>query len=145
MSNLVIVFGILIWPLSFVVAALVVLIRIPILIHRGRKEINCGIEAVHESYEYRYEDTEDYKEEVIEEELPFCQLFAITPNMSLLIDHVEMCPDETAFIRVVDEDGYTPIYKRKVKRNKRGDRFIVFNNTNLYLDDKKTQPVIIKK
>ncbi len=64
--------------------------------------------------------------------------------MCLLVDHVEMCPDEVAFIRVVDDEGYTPLYKRKVRRNKVGDRFIVFNSTNYYLDDNKTQPVIRK-
>lgn len=79
------------------------------------------------------------------EDLPFCQLFTIGEEMCLLIDHIEMCPDETAFIRVVDEEGYTPLYKRKVRRDKDGSRFIVFNSTNHYLDDDKTQPVITKK
>lgn len=94
-----------------------------------------------------YEDEEGQEEEEVEdiEELPFCQLFIISPDMSLLVDHVEMCPDETAFIRVVDEEGYTPLYKRKVRRAKAGNRFIVFNGTNHYLDDKKTQPIITKK
>lgn len=94
-----------------------------------------------------YEDEEGQEEEEVEdiEELPFCQLFIISPDMSLLVDHVEMCPDETAFIRVVDEEGYTPLYKRKVRRHKAGNRFIVFNGTNHYLDDKKTQPIITKK
>lgn len=100
------------------------------------------------------EDTvEDVEEEVTEytdedgdiEELPFCQLFRIGTEMCLLIDHVEMCPDETAFIRVVDDEGYTPLYKRKVRRDKRGNRFIQFNGENLYLKDEKTQPIITKK
>lgn len=76
------------------------------------------------------------------EELPFCQLFTVGPDMCLLVDHVQMSPDEVAFIRVVDDEGYTPLYKRKVRRDKAGNRFIVFNSTNYYLDDKKTQPVI---
>ena len=94
-----------------------------------------------------YEDEEEQEEEEVEdiEELPFCQLFTISPDMCLLVDHVEMSPDETAFIRVVDDEGYTPLYKRKVRRDKAGNRFIVFHGTNHYLDDKKTQPVIIKK
>lgn len=88
------------------------------------------------------EDEQDYEKE----DIPFCQLFNIGAEMCLLIDHVEMCPDETAFIRVVDDEGYTPLYKRKVRRDKAGNRFIVFNGTNHYLDDnKKTQPVAIKK
>lgn len=85
------------------------------------------------------------KEEEIEEELPFCQLFPLGPNMCLMIDHVEMCPDETAFIRVVDEEGYTPLYKRKVRKDKRKERFIVFNNERYYLNDKKTKPIVPKK
>lgn len=78
------------------------------------------------------------------EDIPFCQLFTIGPDMCLLVDHVEMSPDEVAYIRVVDDEGYTPLYKRKVRRDKAGNRFIVFNSTNHYLDDKKTQPVISK-
>ena len=100
----------------------------------------------------RVEDEEDENEDIAcneyfddTEELPFCQLFRINKEVSLFIDHVEMCPDETAFIRVVGEESYTPLYKRKVKRNRVGDRFIVFNGTNYYLNDKKTQPIIPKK
>ena len=79
------------------------------------------------------------------EDLHFCQLFRIGKEMCLMIDHVEMCPDETAFIRVVDDEGYTPLYKRRVKRDRLGKRFIVFNGTNCYLDDKKTKPTVPKK
>ena len=87
------------------------------------------------------EDEQAYEEE----DITFCQLFAVGDDMCLLVDHVEMCPDETAFIRVVDDEGYTPLYKRKVRRDKAGNRFIVFNGTNHYLDGNKTQPVAIKK
>lgn len=87
---------------------------------------------------------EVYEDEFVEE-LPFCQLFFISDNMSLLIDHVEMCPDETAFIRVADDESFTPLYKRKVRRDKSGNRFIVFNGVKHYLNDSKTQPVTIKK
>lgn len=96
------------------------------------------------------EDEEDTTDEQITdtaddaEELPFCQLFKVGPEMCLLVDHVEMCPDEVAFIRAVDDEGYTPLYKRKVRRDKRGNRYIIFNSTNYYLDDKKTQPRIRK-
>ena len=92
-----------------------------------------------EAYE---EEDERYPEE---EDISFCQLFNVGADMCLLVDHVEMCPDETAFIRVVDDEGYTPLYKRKVRRDKAGNRFIVFNGTNHYLDDNKTQPIAIKK
>ena len=85
------------------------------------------------------------EDDIIEEELPFCQLFTIGKEMCLVVDHIEMCPDETAFIRVVDDEGYTPLYKRKVRRDKLDNRFIVFNGENMYLDNKKTQPRITKK
>lgn len=92
------------------------------------------------------EDKEDYTYEEYpveeEDELHFCQLFTLGEDMCLFIDHVEMCPDETAFIRVVGEESYTPLYKRKVRKNKNEQRYIIFNNTNYYLDDKKTQPII---
>lgn len=88
-----------------------------------------------------YEEEAHYEED----ELEFCQLFRVGDDMSLLVHHVEMCPDETAFIRVVDEEGYTPLYKRKVRRSRVGDRYIVFNGTDYYLDDSKTQPRVIKK
>lgn len=96
------------------------------------------------------EDDEEYEEEETvpdedEEDLRFCQLFKVGKDMCLLVDHIEMCPDETAFIRVVDDEGFTPLYKRKVRRDKAGNRFILFNGTNLYLNEEKTQPVIIKK
>lgn len=90
------------------------------------------------------EDDEDQEYDV-EEDISFCQLFTIGDDICLLIDHVEMCPDETAFIRVVDDEGYTPLYKRKVRRDKSSNRFIVFNGTNHYLDDRKTQPIALKK
>ena len=103
--------------------------------------------------EYVEDDTEtteytDYSSDFDDseyDELAFCQLFTLGEDMCLFIHHVEMCPDETAFIRVVGEESYTPLYKRKVRRTKGGDRYIVFNGTNYYLDDKKTQPIITKK
>lgn len=88
------------------------------------------------------EEVEENEE--IVEELPFCQLFEVGEDMCLLVDHIEMCPDETAFIRVVDDEGYTPLYKRKVRRDKAGTRHIIFNSTKYELDDDKTQPIIKK-
>lgn len=96
-----------------------------------------------DKYDDEYECPE--YEDSVQEDLPFCQLFVIGTDMCLLVDHVEMCPDETAFIRVVDDEGYTPLYKRKVRRDKEGGRFIVFNSTNHYLDDNRTQPIITNK
>ena len=84
----------------------------------------------------------DIEEDEEEDELAFCQLFRIDEEMCLLVNRVEMCPDETAFIRVVNNDGYTPIYKRKVKRDKEGNRYIVFNEQNYNLDETRTKPII---
>lgn len=85
-----------------------------------------------------YDKSED--EEEITEELPFCQIINLAADTDLHIIEVKYCPDETAFIRVVSDDSYTKPYKRKVQRDKRGERFILFNNERFYLDPKKTQP-----
>ena len=83
---------------------------------------------------------EEKEEEEVVEEFPFCQIFRLGGDKDLHIMRVEYCPDETAFIRVVSNDSYTKPYKRKVQRDKRGKRFILFNNERFYLDPNKTQP-----
>ena len=89
-----------------------------------------------------YEDEEEQGEEEVVEEFPFCQIFRLGGDKDLHIMRVEYCPDETAFIRVVSNDSYTKPYKRKVQRDKRGERFILFNNERFYLDPNKTQPIM---
>ena len=89
-----------------------------------------------------YEDEEEQEEEEVVEEFPFCQIFRLGGDKDLHIMRVEYCPDETAFIRVVSNDSYTKPYKRKVQRDKRGERFILFNNERFYLDPNKTQPIM---
>ena len=89
-----------------------------------------------------YEDEEEQEEEEVVEEFPFCQIFCLGGDKDLHIMRVEYCPDETAFIRVVSNDSYTKPYKRKVQRDKRGERFILFNNERFYLDPYKTQPIM---
>lgn len=79
------------------------------------------------------------EEEEIVEELPFCQIFRLNETEDLHIIRVEYCPDETAFIRVVSEESYTKEYKRKVYRDKRKERYIMFNNERYYLDPIKTK------
>ena len=127
--------GLITWGLVRATVALV-----SSLFSRQREEYEdeeeCDDEDAEEEDVYEYEGHEDI------DDLRFCQLFTLGEDMCLLIDHIEMCPDETAFIRVVDYDGYTPLYKRKVNRDRAGSRFIRFNGTNLYLDDSKTQPII---
>lgn len=85
------------------------------------------------------EEKQEEEEEIVEE-FPFCQIFRLGGDKDLHIMRVEYCPDETAFIRVVSDDSYTKPYKRKVQRDKRGERFILFNNERFYLDPNKTQP-----
>ena len=87
-----------------------------------------------------YEEEDEQEEEEVVEEFPFCQIFRLGGDKDLHIMRVEYCPDETAFIRVVSNDSYTKPYKRKVQRDKRGERFILFNNERFYLDPNKTQP-----
>lgn len=93
-----------------------------------------------EQEEIEEEEQEVEQEEEIVEEFPFCQIFRLGGDKDLHIMRVEYCPDETAFIRVVSDDSYTKPYKRKVQRDKRGERFILFNNERFYLDPNKTQP-----
>lgn len=91
------------------------------------------------AYAYKHEQPVEEEEEIVEE-FPFCQIFRLGGDKDLHIMRVEYCPDETAFIRVVSNDSYTKPYKRKVQRDKRGERFILFNNERFYLDPNKTQP-----
>lgn len=85
-----------------------------------------------------YEEQEEVEDEIVEE-LPFCQIFRLNETEDLHIVRVEYCPDETAFIRVVSEESYTKEYKRKVYRDKRKERYIMFNNERYYLDPIKTK------
>lgn len=89
--------------------------------------------------EHSDEQQEKEQEEEIVEELPFCQIFRLNETEDLHIVQVEYCPDETAFIRVVSEESYTKEYKRKVYRDKRKERYIMFNNERYYLDPVKTK------
>lgn len=100
---------------------------------KDEEEIECC------NYEEEQQDVEQEEEEEIVEELPFCQIFRLNETEDLHIVRVEYCPDETAFIRVVSEESYTKEYKRKVYRDKRKDRYIMFNNERYYLDPVKTK------
>lgn len=99
-------------------------------------------EETEEDPENEVEETQeevDEEEEVEIEELYFCQLIRLNSTTDLHIIKVEYCPDETAFIRIVTDESFTQPYKRKVMRDKRGERYINFNNEKYYLDPKKTQ------
>lgn len=124
------------------------IVMIPISIHRGHKELDF-VEIEYENYaeEAEEESNEEPEEEEVpaEQEWDFSQRIRLGKDMDLLIDHVEMCPDETAIVRVVDDEGFTPLYKRKVRYDKRGGRYIVFNGEHFYLDDEKTQAIVVTK
>lgn len=107
----------------------------PVQNDNGSEEKDIVTEHIDEQ-----EEIEQEEEEEIVEEFPFCQIFRLGGDKDLHIMRVEYCPDETAFIRVVSNDSYTKPYKRKVQRDKRGERFILFNNERFYLDPSKTQP-----
>lgn len=120
------------------------------LLYAGFSKLNyLFIKSPYESRipeQYEEEEQEEIEQEEVEEEeeiveeFPFCQIFRLGGDKDLHIMRVEYCPDETAFIRVVSNDSYTKPYKRKVQRDKRGERFILFNNERFYLDPNKTQP-----
>lgn len=136
------------WPVCIMLLPIIVII---ILIFKGKKmrnDIYPGYTEILKKIQEDKEETTSYHSEqqtIACEELPFQQLFKLGKDMSLIVDHVEMCPDETAFIRVLGERSFTPLYKRKVRRDKEGRRHIVFNGQNYYLNDKKTQPIISPK
>lgn len=107
--------------------------------HQERHNENDSSEEQDATIEHDEEQEEVEEGEEIVEELPFCQIFRLNETEDLHIVRVEYCPDETAFIRVVSEESYTKEYKRKVYRDKRKERYIMFNNERYYLDPIKTK------
>ena len=93
----------------------------------------CRIKDLTQVTEYDEDDEE------LEEELYFCQIFNLSQDTDLHIIKVEYCPEETAFIRIVDEYSYTKPYKRKVQRDKTGARYISYDNKKYYLDPERTK------
>lgn len=110
--------------------------RIPDLFKRVPAPIEIS-DPEDEVEEIQEEVDEEEEEEI--EELYFCQIIRLNSTTDLHIIKVEYCPDETAFIRIVTDESFTQPYKRKVMRDKRGERYINFNNEKYYLDPKKTQ------
>ena len=93
----------------------------------------CRIKDLTQVTEYE-EDEELEDDEEPEEELYFCQIFSLNDDTDLHIIKVEYCPEETAFIRIVGESSYTKPYKRKVRKDEAGNRFIEFNDKKYYLE-----------
>lgn len=84
--------------------------------------------------------------EPILDSIEFCQIFALEQQgeeeLTLGVESVVLCPDETAIIRVMSNDIQSKRYKRKVSRDKANNRYFMFNGQRVYLDDKKTKPRI---
>lgn len=85
-----------------------------------------------------FDEIEDEEEDVFAMQ----QLIPLNKDTSIIVDHVELCPEETAFIRIISDDAFSAIYKRRVYRNKLGDRYFKYNNKCIYLDDEKTKPIV---
>lgn len=58
------------------------------------------------------EEDEDWLD--IDEELPFIQLWELNDRESLALREIIRTPDETAVVYVIDENGYTKNFRRKV-------------------------------
>ena len=88
------------------------------------------------------DDIDESTEEPDEEEtsLPeipeMQQIFRLSNEMVVGVQYVSMCPDETAHIRIIGEEEFTPLFKRKVYREKTYDRrrYIKVSNEKHYLN-----------
>ena len=125
------------WILTFIVRAVCLPFR---LLFRA---VSCLIDAIGERSEVEKEDVDEGTEEEVEELPDFCQLIELDEDTSIIVEYIQFCPDETAFIRIVGEDSFTKQYKRKVSRDKVG-RYFNLSGTRHYLNDDKTSPVLEK-
>ena len=62
--------------------------------------------------EYTSKDDEDWLD--IEEELPFIQLWKLNDRESLALREIIRTPDETAVVYVINDEGYTKNFRRRV-------------------------------
>lgn len=96
--------------------------------------------------DYETDDTTDELENEIEyltttgQAMPeMQQIITIPDNPDIVIgiESIQMCPDETAFIRIITDDAYSQIYKRKVHRTKSipYDRYIRIDRQDYYIRD----------
>jgi hypothetical protein len=74
------------------------------------------------------------------------QIFSISGDTLIGVQFVSMCPDETAHIRIIGEDTFSQLYRRKVYYEKGypHDRYINVSGQRYYLDPKKTRPITIQ-
>lgn len=77
-------------------------------------------------------------------EIPeMCQIFPIDDNTCIGVQFVDMCPDETAHIRVIGDTTFSQIYKKRVLREKTygRERYFMLNGEKYYLRPDTTQPI----
>jgi len=83
--------------------------------------------------------------EIVEEDEPipqiqeipeFQEIFNVTRDTIIGIEYIERIPDETAFIRVIGEFGFTKQFKKKVCKDAgyNGNRYIKVDNIKYYLE-----------
>lgn len=75
------------------------------------------------------------------DEIPFQQLINIDKDTAILIDHTEYCPEETVFFRIVTQDGYSKLFKRKVCI-KGINKYFTLNNRQYFVDTSKVKTMI---
>lgn len=77
-------------------------------------------------------------------EMPeMCQIFPIDDDTCIGVQFVDMCPDETAHIRVIGDTTFSQIYKRRVYREKTHEkrRYFMLNGERYFLRPDTTQPI----
>ena len=77
-------------------------------------------------------------------EIPeMCQIFPLDENTCIGVQFVDMCPDETAHIRVIGDTTFSQIYKRRVYREKtyQKRRYFMLNGERYFLRPDTTQPI----
>lgn len=99
---------------------------------------------------------EPYVEEVIEDdecedvkdlsealECPeFMQYFTKSDEIGIGLEYIEMCPDETAVLRIVGETTFSKQYRRRIYTGKRGEKFFKLNGEQYYIRQSKAKPVV---
>lgn len=71
----------------------------------------------------------------------FMQYFSKSADIGIGLEYVEMCPDETAVLRIVGETTFSKQYRRRIYTDKRGEKFFKLNGEQYYLRQSKVKPV----
>mgnify|MGYP000884851034 CR=1 FL=1 len=85
------------------------------------------------------EDVKDLSEAL---ECPeFMQYFTKSDEIGIGLEYIEMCPDETAVLRIVGETTFSKQYRRRIYTDKRGEKFFKLNGEQYYIRQSKAKPV----